>query len=173
MASALKNLSDYNAENIPSAEGSTFGIIVANYHNDITHPLYEGCYETLIKHGAKSEDIHTIQVPGAYELPVGARMLAQAKNLDAYICLGCVIKGETTHNDYINSAVANSLMNMGVASGKPFIFGLLTPNTHEQAQDRSGGKHGNKGIEAATTAIRMADLKKSLGEKKSTIGYGK
>jgi 6,7-dimethyl-8-ribityllumazine synthase len=173
MASALKNLSDYNAENMPSAEGTSFGIIVSDYHNDITYALYEGCYETLIKHGTKEEDIHTIQVPGAYELPVGTRMLAQAKNLDAYICLGCVIKGETTHNDYINSAVANALMNMSVASGKPVIFGLLTPNTHEQATDRAGGKHGNKGIEAAVTAIRMMAIKKGLGERKKSIGYGK
>lgn len=173
MASALKNLSDYNESNIPSVAGLKFGIIVSDYHNDITYPLYEACYETLIKHGANADDIHTTQVPGTYELPGGARILAQAKSLDAYICLGCVIKGETPHNDYINNAVAMALMNMTVASGKPFIFGVLTPNTHQQAKDRSGGKHGNKGIEAAVAAIRMAALKKDLGTKKTTIGFGK
>jgi 6,7-dimethyl-8-ribityllumazine synthase len=173
MASALKNLSAYNPELIPDVAGKTFGIVVTDYHEDITHKLYEGCYETLVQHGVAEADIHTAQVPGAYELPVGARMLAQSKSLDAIICLGCVIKGETTHNDYINSAVANALMSMGVASGKPVIFGLLTPNTHEQAVDRAGGKHGNKGIEAAVTAIRMVALKESLGEQKKSIGYGR
>ncbi|MFT6150426.1 MAG: 6,7-dimethyl-8-ribityllumazine synthase [Saprospiraceae bacterium] len=172
MASALKNLSDYNEANIPSVEGQKFGIIVADYHTDITYALYEACHATLLKHGAKEEDIHTVQVPGTYELPTGARMLAQSKSLDAYICLGCVIKGDTPHNDYINSAVANALMTMSVSSGKAFIFGVVTPNTHQQAVDRSGGKHGNKGIEAAIAAIRMVDLKKSLGGKKSTIGFG-
>lgn len=172
MASALKNLSDYNEENIASVEGQKFGIVVSDYHNDITYALYEACHATLLKHGAKEEDIFTAQVPGTYELPTGARMLAQAKSLDACICLGCVIKGDTPHNDYINSAVANALMTMSVTSGKPFIFGVLTPNTHEQAKDRSGGKHGNKGVEAAIAAIRMVDLKKTLGAKKSTIGFG-
>ncbi|MFK7947716.1 MAG: 6,7-dimethyl-8-ribityllumazine synthase [Saprospiraceae bacterium] len=173
MASALKNLSDYNEDNIPSVEGLKFGLIVSDYHNDITYALYEAAHATLLKHGAAEEDIHTIQVPGTFELPMGARMLAQSKNLDAYICLGCVIKGETPHNDYINNAVANALMNMSVASGKPFVFGVLTPNTHEQAKDRSGGKYGNKGVEVTIAAIRMAALKKSLGKKKQSIGYGK
>ena len=100
-------------------------------------------------------------------------MLAQSKVLDGYICLGCVIKGETTHNEYINTSIANALMSMGVASGKPFIFGLLTPNDHQQAIDRAGGKHGNKGVEAAIAAIRMAVLKKELGTRKKTIGFGK
>ncbi len=171
MASALKNLSTYDESNIPSAEGLKFGIIVSDYHNDITYPLYEGAYETLVKHGVKEEDIHTIQVPGAFELPVGARILAQSKVLDGYICLGCVIKGETTHNEYINTSIANALMSMGVASGKPFVFGLLTPNDHQQAVDRSGGKHGNKGVETAVAAIRMATLKKELGTRKKSIGF--
>lgn len=173
MASALKNLSDYNESNIPSVEGLKFGIIVSDYHNDITYALYEACYATLVKHGANEDDIHTAQVPGTFELPTGARMLAEAKGLDAYICLGCVIKGETPHNDYINAAVANALMTMSITSGKPFVFGVLTPNTHEQAKDRSGGKHGNKGVEAAIAAIRMVALKKDLGKKKNAIGFGK
>jgi len=173
MASALKNLSDYNEDNIPSVEGLKFGIVVSDYHNDITYALYEAAYATLVKHGASEDDIHTVQVPGTFELPAGAKLLAQAKNLDGYICLGCVIKGETPHNDYINGAVANALMTMSVASGKPFVFGVLTPNTHEQAKDRAGGKHGNKGVEAAVAAIRMATLKKSLGNKKQSIGFGK
>jgi 6,7-dimethyl-8-ribityllumazine synthase len=173
MASALKNLSQYDDANIPSVKGISFGIIVSDYHSDITYALYEGCFNTLIKHGAEESDIHTVQVPGTYELVGGARILAQAKNLDAYICLGCVIKGETSHNEYINQSVAQGLMNMTIAAGKPFIFGVLTPNDHEQAADRAGGKHGNKGIEAAVAAIRMALLKKSLGNQKSSIGFTK
>ena len=164
MASALKNLSHYDESNMPDAAEMSFAIVVADWNAHITHALYEGCYDTLIKHGAKPEKIHTAQVPGAFELPVGARMLAARHSPDAVICLGCVIKGETSHNEYINHAVAHALVNMGLASGRPYIFGVLTPNDEQQALDRAGGQHGNKGIEAAATAIRMAALKKDVAE---------
>ncbi|MFN4256091.1 MAG: 6,7-dimethyl-8-ribityllumazine synthase [Saprospiraceae bacterium] len=164
MASALKNLSQYDESNMPDAAEMTFGIVVADWNAHITHALYEGCFDTLLKHGAKPENIHTAQVPGAFELPVGARMLAARHSPDAVICLGCVIKGETSHNEYINHAVANALTQMSIASGRPYIFGVLTPNDDQQALDRAGGKHGNKGIEAAVTAIRMAALKKEVTE---------
>jgi 6,7-dimethyl-8-ribityllumazine synthase len=172
MASALKNLSTYDESNIPSAEDMSFGIVVADWNKEITHALYEGCYETLIKHGAKEKNIKTVQVPGTFELPGGARMLSQNETLDGFICLGCVIKGETSHNEYINQSVAQGLMNMSVMSGKPFIFGVLTPNDQQQALDRAGGKYGNKGVEAAVTALRMVGLKNELTEaKKNTIGF--
>jgi len=171
MASALKNLSKYDESKLPSAAKMSFGIVVADWNEHITHALYEGCYDTLIKHGAKAEDIHTEQVPGSFELPVGAKILASSEKTDAVICLGCVIKGETTHNEYINHAVATALANLSIASGKPFIFGVLTPNDEQQALDRAGGKHGNKGVEAATTAIRMAALKKKHGSSKHKIGF--
>ncbi|MEL6866014.1 MAG: 6,7-dimethyl-8-ribityllumazine synthase [Bacteroidota bacterium] len=171
MASALKNLSDYNESNIPSAEDALFGIVVSDYHANITHALYEACYETLIKHGAKADNIHVAQVPGTFELPAGAKILATGKKLDAIICLGCVIKGETSHNEYINQAVATSLATLSAMSGKPCIFGVLTPNDEQQALDRAGGKHGNKGTEAAVAALRMVGLKKSHGETKQRIGY--
>lgn len=174
MSSADKNLSTYDEDNLPSGEPYNFGIIVSDWNENITHALYQGCYDTLIKHGAKAENIHTIQVPGAYELPQGARILNQHKNLHATICLGCVIKGETSHNEYINNSVALALQNMAVASGKPFVFGLLTPNSMEQAEDRAGGKHGNKGVEAGVTALRMAALPDSLQSDSTTsIGFGK
>ena len=160
MASALKNLSSYKEDELESAEKMTFGIIVADWNEAITHKLYEGCYDTLIKHGAKEENIHTVQVPGTFELPVGARMLSTDKDIDGFVCLGCVIKGETSHNEYINQSVAHGLINLGIATGKPYIFGVLTPNDEQQAIDRAGGKHGNKGVEAAITALRMIDLKK-------------
>ena len=172
MASARKNLSTYDDTNVPDAGEMTFGIVVADWNKDITHALYEGCYETLVKHGAQAENIHTAQVPGAYELPVAARILAGREKLDAVICLGCVIKGETQHDEYINNAVAQGLMNLGISTGKPFIFGLLTPNNHQQAVDRAGGAHGNKGVEAAVTALRMAALKKEEPEGKKSIGFG-
>lgn len=173
MASALKNLSDYDASTLPSAEPLKFGIVVSEWNKDITHALYEGCYDTLIQHGAKEENIHTIQVPGAFELPAGARLLAGAENCDAIICLGCVIQGETKHNEYINNAVATGLVNLSLAASRPCIYGVLTPDTEEQAKDRAGGKHGNKGVEAAQTAIRMAQLRKEIGKGgKKSIGFG-
>lgn len=171
MASALKNLSSYDASTIPKADELHFGIVVSEWNKEITHALYEGCYDTLIKHGAKAENIHTVQVPGSFELPAGAKIIAQAEKMDAVICLGCVIKGETSHNEYINNAVATALANLSIASSKPFIFGVLTPDDEQQAKDRAGGKHGNKGVEAATTAIRMAALKKEYASSKSTIGF--
>ncbi len=171
MASALKNLSEYDESTIPAAADMTFGIVVAEWNAPITHALYEGCYETLVKHGAKTENIFTMQVPGSFELPAGARILVGKHNPDAVICLGCVIRGETNHNEYINQAVANGLVNLSIASGRPFIFGVLTPNDEQQALDRAGGKHGNKGVEAAVTAIRMAALKRGDKEGKRKIGF--
>lgn len=172
MASALKNLSTYDETNIPDGSELSFGIVVADWNRDITHALYDACLETLTKHGAKEENLKIAQVPGAFELPAGARILAGREKLDAVICLGCVIKGETEHDVYINNAVATGLMNLSISTGKPFIFGLLTPNTHEQALDRAGGKHGNKGVEAAVTALRMAALKKEKPDGKKSIGFG-
>jgi 6,7-dimethyl-8-ribityllumazine synthase len=171
MASALKNLSQYDESSIPSAESLSFGIILAEWNSNITHALYEACYETLIKHQAKAEQIQTIQVPGSFELPTGARLCIAKHKLDAVICIGCVIKGETDHNDYINRAVASGLTSLSISSGIPCIFGVLTPNNEEQALDRAGGKYGNKGIEAAITAIRMAHLKQSLETTGKKIGF--
>ena len=171
MSSALKNLSEYDDNKLPPAEEMSFGIVVAEWNARITHALYEGCYDTLLKHGVKAENIHTIQVPGSFELPTGARIISGKHSLDAVICLGCVIKGETSHNEYINHAVATGLVNLSIASGKPFVFGVLTPNDEQQALDRAGGKHGSKGVEAAVTAIRMAAVKKGGKEGKKPIGF--
>ncbi len=171
MASALKNLSAYNDENIPDAEKFKFGIVVSEWNTRITHALYQGCFETLVKHGASEENIQTIQVPGSFELTAGAKILADAQRFDAIICLGCVIKGETKHDEYINHAVATGLTGLSIAIGTPCIFGVLTPNTMEQALDRAGGKHGNKGVEAAVTAIRMASLRKTVVRPGIKIGF--
>lgn len=172
MASALKNLSSYDDASIPDAGELIFGIVVAEWNAEITHALYEGCYDTLVKHGAKPENIHTAQVPGSFELPAGARILyGKNKQMDAVVCLGCVIKGETSHNEYINHAVAQGLTSLSIATGSPFIFGVLTPNDQQQAVDRAGGQYGNKGVEAAVTAIRMAALKKAPAQEKRKIGF--
>lgn len=165
MASALKNLSVYDESSIPDASDMKFGIVVAEWNAKITHALYEGCFETLLKHGVKEANIQTAQVPGSFELPTGARLLSMKHKLDAVICLGCVIKGETSHNEYINNSVAMGLTNLSIASGQPFIFGVLTPNDEVQALERAGGKHGNKGVEAAITAIRMAAMRKEMTDK--------
>ena len=160
MASALKNLSHYDDTNIPSAQDMSFGIVVSDWNAHITHALFESCLETLKKHGADEDKIHITQVPGAFELPLAARLLAgQNPSVDAVICLGCVIKGETKHDEYINLSVANALQNLSIATSKSFIFGILTPNSEQQALDRAGGIHGNKGDEAAITAIKMLGLK--------------
>ncbi|MBI1226838.1 MAG: 6,7-dimethyl-8-ribityllumazine synthase [Bacteroidetes bacterium] len=171
MASANKNLSVYDENNMPSTEGMSFGIVVSDWNAEITHALHKGCLATLLKHGVSEEDVRTVQVPGSFELPVGAKILAGAKRFDAIICLGCVIKGETQHDEYINHAVATGLTNLSIASGIPCIFGVVTTNDQQQALDRAGGKHGNKGVEAAFTAIRMAALRKEVAKPANKIGY--
>ena len=172
MASSLKNLSSYDENNLPSAKEMKIGIVVADWNEKITHSLFEGCYKTLIQHEAEEDNIYTIQVPGTFELPAGAKLLLQNKKLDAVVCIGCVIKGETSHNEYINNAVSIGLVNLGIATGVPCIFGVLTPNDEQQAIDRAGGKYGNKGVEAAVTAIRMASVKHELKKtEKKTIGF--
>lgn len=172
MAKKKTNLSAFDADALPSAEGLCFGIVVSKWNNSITSALAQGCLDTLLEQGAKQEDIVQIEVPGAFELPSGAGLLLRNKKLHAVICLGCVIKGETSHNEYINQSVAIALQQLSLQTGIPCIFGLLTPNTQEQAEDRAGGKHGNKGVEAAVTAIEMAALAKQLAKNEGKIGFG-
>ena len=117
------------------------------------------------KYGVNEKNIFVSVIPGAFELPLAAKWLYEKKKADAVICLGCVIKGETDHDKYINQAVAQGVMNLCLKTGAPFIFGLLTPNTLQQAKDRAGGKHGNKGVECAVAALQMLQLKDSLKKK--------
>ncbi len=170
MSSSNQNLSSTSSKNI-SGEGFSIGIVVAKWNDDITNALYEGSHQCLIEHGVQEDKILKIEVPGAFELPLGARMLASNEKVDAIICLGCVIKGDTKHDEYINNAVANGIMNLGLTSGKPIIFGVLTPNDHQQALDRAGGIHGNKGVEAAMTALEMVILNKNMKKDKKGIGF--
>ena len=159
MATTNNNLSDYNMEEVPSSEGMRFAIIVSEWNNHITENLYIGAAKTLIKLGSKQNDIVRIDVPGSFELVFGAKT-ASKYNYDAIICLGSVIKGETDHFDYICNAVSLGIKDLNVHGDIPIIFGVLTDNNEQQSIDRSGGKHGNKGIEAAITAIKMAVLNK-------------
>ena len=165
MATRLKNLSKYEAQDIPKADKMTFGIVVSEWNNEITNALLNGAVDTLKAHGAKEKNITIKYVPGSFELTLGAQFLFKLKNVDAVICLGCVIQGETRHFDFICNAVSDGIMNLGLNQNKAVIFGLLTTNTLQQAKDRSGGKHGNKGTEAAVTAIKMVALKNELSKK--------
>jgi 6,7-dimethyl-8-ribityllumazine synthase len=161
MATSLKNLSDYDINSVPDASKMKFGIVVAEWNNDITEALYDGAYKTLIKHGAVAENIIKRYVPGSFELTLGAQLMAEA-GVDAVIILGTVIQGETRHFDFICHGVTQGITDLNLKYNKPFIFGLLTTDNHQQAVDRAGGKHGNKGDEAAVTAIKMVALKKEM-----------
>lgn len=155
MATSLKSLSSHSSKNVQDISNKTFGIIVSEWNEDVTEALYSGAYQTLIENGAKKENIIRKNVPGSFELTLAAQWLAQEESIDAVICLGCVIQGETKHFDFICDAVAHGITNVGLKYNKPVIFGVLTPNTQQQAMDRAGGKHGNKGDEAAITAVKM------------------
>ena len=159
MATELKNLSEYDAEGLPNISEMQFGIVTAAYNPEITGALQKGALNTLLKHGAKPEHVITKQVPGSFELSLGAQWMAEREDIDAVICIGCVIKGETPHSDYICHAVAQGLKDVALKYNKPVIFGVLTPLSYEQAKDRAGGRHGNKGDEAAISAIRMLGFK--------------
>jgi 6,7-dimethyl-8-ribityllumazine synthase len=163
MASHLKNLSDFSsASAIPSAKAFSFGIVVAEWNAEVTDALYQGAYKSLVDNGALPENIHSYPVPGSFELTSAADILLKNTKVDAVICLGCVIQGETRHFDFICNAVANGLSNVAIKYSKPVIFGVLTTDNQQQALDRAGGKHGNKGDEAAVTAIKMVSFAQTL-----------
>jgi 6,7-dimethyl-8-ribityllumazine synthase len=162
MSTQLKNLSDFKHTDIPSAALYHFGIVVAEWNAEITNALYQGAYESLVENGALTKNIFTYSVPGSFELISGADILLKNCKLDAVICLGCVIQGETRHFDFICGAVANGIGNVAIKYSKPVIFGVLTTDNQQQAADRAGGKYGNKGVEAAVTAIKMASLAETL-----------
>ena len=158
MASSLHNLSDYDPSTVPTGKGKKFGIVVADWNSHITYKLLHGCIDTLLKYEVSKDDISICHVPGTFELPFGARRLLADEKFAGIVCIGCVIKGETPHNDYINHSVAHALQDLNLNNNIPFIFGVLTPNNEQQALDRAGGKYGNKGVEAAVTVLKMASL---------------
>ena len=164
MSSNLKNLSDYNSSNILDGKKFTIGIVVSEWNTEITSKLLEGATHTLVEHGVKPANIIIEWVPGSFELPLVAQLLIERSEVDAVICLGCVIQGETRHFDFICSAVSEGIMDVNLAYTLPVIFGVLTTNTIEQAVERSGGKHGNKGVEAAVAALKMLQLHEKYPE---------
>jgi 6,7-dimethyl-8-ribityllumazine synthase len=155
-----KNLSAYNPDSVPDAGKLRFGIVVSDWNKEITWSLLDGAVKTLKKHGATENNIVVKHVPGSFELTLGAQFLAEYDDLDAVICLGCVIQGETPHFTYICQGVTQGITQLNLEYNLPFIFGVLTTNDQQQAADRAGGKLGNKGDEAAVTAIKMAALQR-------------
>ena len=156
MATSLRNLSDYDFSKVPDASNMCFGIVVSEWNPEITGALLEGAVTTLEKHGTLPENIHVKTVPGSFELIYGAHQMCLNGGYDAVIILGCVIRGETPHFDYICEGVTYGIARLNAKSEIPVTYGLLTTNTLQQAQERSGGRLGNKGDECAVVAIKMA-----------------
>lgn len=159
---ATRDLSEYDPSTVPDASEMRFGIVVADWNIEITGSLLSGAVKTLKKHGVKEEDIIIKHVPGTFEITLGAQWLAEYDDLDGVICLGCVIQGETPHFTYICQSVTQGITQLNLDYNIPFIFGILTTLDLRQARERSGGKHGNKGDEAAVTAIKMAALQRQM-----------
>lgn len=158
MATAYQNLSSYDPETVPDAKGMTVAIVVADWNGHITGKLLEGACNMLQKHGVNADDIRVAHVPGTFELTFAAQQLAMRYEPDAVIVLGCVVRGGTPHFEYVCQSVTEGITRLNTLYGIPFIFGVLTTDNMEQAADRAGGKHGNKGDEAAVTAIKMHDF---------------
>ncbi|MBN2668104.1 MAG: 6,7-dimethyl-8-ribityllumazine synthase [Bacteroidales bacterium] len=158
MATHLKNLSDYDPNTVPSAEGMRFGIAVAEWNHHITGALLDGAVNSLIKHGTSEKHIIVKYVPGTFELTYAAAKMVESNLFDAVIVLGCVIQGDTRHFDFICNGVTKGITTLNEQAEIPVIFGVLTTDNEQQALDRAGGKHGNKGDEAAITAIKMVDF---------------
>ncbi|MFB6340737.1 6,7-dimethyl-8-ribityllumazine synthase [Saccharicrinis sp. FJH62] len=164
MATSLKNLSDYDITSVPDASAYKFGIVVSEWNEQITGALKNGAYDSLIRHGVKEENILVKYVPGSFELTHGAKVMLDKTDVDAVICLGCVIKGDTPHFDYVCQGVTQGIAHLNVKYDAPVIFGILTTDNLQQALDRAGGIHGNKGDEGAITAIKMVSFSKSLDQ---------
>ena len=159
MATDLKNLSSYDPDSVPNGNGKRVAIVVSEWNRSITGNLLKGAYNTLVKFGVDSNDIVIEYVPGSFELTFGAKVLIEKANVDSVIILGCVIQGETPHFTFVCDSVTEGTTQLNLNYDIPVIFGLLTTNTQEQAIARSGGRHGNKGDEAAITARKMIELK--------------
>lgn len=144
-------------------EGLKFGLVISRFNEFISRKLLEGAMDALVRHGVTTDNIDTAWVPGAFEIPVIAKKLAQANKYDGVICLGAIIRGGTPHFDYIASEVAKGIAVVGLETGVPVAFGVITADNLEQAIERAGTKQGNKGFEAAVSAIEMANLVKNLG----------
>jgi len=144
--------------NVPSGDNLSIGLVVSEWNEDITESLYNGAYDTLVECGVLSNNIKRINVPGSFELVYGSKKMIQS-NVDVVIAIGCVIKGETEHFNYICQSVSNGIIDLNINFNTPVVFCVLTDNNKQQSVDRSGGKHGNKGVEAAITALKLSVIK--------------
>lgn len=163
MATEGNNLSEYNIEKIPNGADFRVGIVVSEWNEDITSNLLLGAKETLLKHGVKASNLIVKAIPGTFELPLAAQMLYEVdKTIDGVICIGSVIQGQTKHFDFVCEAAALGIKDVNLKYNKPTIFCVLTDNNKQQAIDRSGGVHGNKGTEGAVACLKMIHLMKSL-----------
>ncbi len=166
MATSGRKSTTIDKKNLTGIAWKKFAILVSEWNEEITESLYEGAYETLLGYGIKKVNIIRSNVPGSFELSFGAQLYAQKKIIDAVICLGCVIRGETPHYRYICDSVAQGLKDVSLKYNKPVIFGVLTTDTKQQAFDRAGGKHGNKGEDAALAALKMVSLINNISNSK-------
>ena len=157
MSTKNSNLSNFDSSNVPRGSSLTIGIVVSEWNKKITESLFNGAFTTLTDFGVKSENIKRIDVPGSFELVFGSKKMIQAK-VDVVIAIGCVIKGETEHFDYICKSVSSGIVDLNINFDTPVVFCVLTDNNIQQSIDRSGGIHGNKGVEAAITALKLANL---------------
>jgi len=164
MATENKNLSNYDKTTIPSAKHFRFGIVVSEWNETITNGLFNGAEAALLDCGALPENVIRWNVPGSFELIYGSKKMIETQNVDVVIAIGCVIKGETMHFEFVCEGVTQGIRELNVLSDVPVIFCLLTDNTQQQSIDRSGGKHGNKGTEAAIAAIKMAFLRQEASK---------
>ena len=165
MATAVRHLSSYDPQGVPSGKGRRIALVVSQWNERITHALQKGARETLLKHGVKASDIVEHPVPGSFELPGGAQFALRDKRIDAVICIGSVVRGETPHFDYVCQATAQGIMDVGLKHGRPVIFCVLTDDTMEQALERSGGRHGNKGVDCAVACLKMMALDRATRRK--------
>lgn len=157
MSTKNSNLSNFDSSTVPSGDLLTIGLVVSKWNEKITESLFNGAYTTLTEFGVKANNIKRIDVPGSFELVFGSKKMIQAK-VDVVIAIGCVIKGETEHFDYICQSVSKGIIDLNINFDTPVVFCVLTDNNIQQSVDRSGGKHGNKGVEAAITALKLANL---------------
>ena len=159
---ATTNLSVYDSDSIPNASAMRFGLVVSEWNPDITQNLHDGAVATLLEHGALVENITAVKVPGSFELIYGCEHLLNNNKLDAVIAIGNVIRGETEHFTFVCEGVTQGIVSLNLSYDTPTVFCVLTDNNKQQSLDRSGGKHGNKGVECAVAAIKMAALKQGL-----------
>ena len=161
MATAEHHLSAYDKASVPSGAGRRFAVVVSEWNREITDALRAGARQTLLAHGVAASDITETWVPGSFELALGAQLLIEQGELDGVICLGSVVRGETPHFDFVCQGATQGIMAVGLKYGLPVIFGLLTDDTLQQARDRSGGVHGNKGVDCGVAALKMVALKRA------------